>query len=169
MLRWCEGQKSLGCDLRLERGSDSLLIEVGPVDRVEEWVRFHRPTTLRLTILVFKRSNLHQQLWAEKSKTTKSYSNFLCTIKFYKKKRSSLCILRPTTQTVSWGLDQELGEEVLRLAADRLREPHVLHQDQLEQDVVVSVKQKLSYDKTISMMEIKVFQLACCRRVTRYY
>ena len=93
----------------------------------------------------------------------------MCTIKFYKKKRSSLCILRPTTQAVSWGLDQELGEEVLRLAADRLREPHVLHQDQLEQDVVVSVKQKLSKDKTITMMKIKVFELACCKRVTRNY
>ena len=85
------------------------------------------------------------------------------------KKRSSLCILRPTTQTVSWGLDQELGEEVLRLAADRLREPHVLHQDQLEQDVVVSVKHKIGNDKTITMMKIKVFELACCRMVTCYY
>ena len=85
------------------------------------------------------------------------------------KKRSSLCILRPTTQAVSWGLDQELGEEVLCLAADRLREPHVLHQDQLEQDVVVSVKHKLSNDKTITMIKTKVFELASSRRVTRYY
>ena len=85
------------------------------------------------------------------------------------KKRSSLCILRPTTQAVSWGLDQELGKEVLRFAADRLREPHVLHQDQLEQDVVVSVKQKLSKDKTKTMMKTNVFELACSRRVTCYY
>ena len=92
----------------------------------------------------------------------------MCTIKFYKK-RSSLCILRSTTQAVSWGLDQELGEEVLRLAADRLREPHVLHQDQLEQDVVVSVKQKLSKDKTITMMKIKVFELACCKSAACCY
>ena len=127
---------------------------------------FSPPYNIKAYNIGLQEANLHQQFWAEKVKTTKSYSNFSCTIKFYKK-RSSLCILRATTQAVSWGLDQELGEEVLRLAADRLREPHVLHQDQLEQDVVVSVKHKLSNDKTITMMKTKVFELACCRRVTR--
>ena len=61
--------------------------------------------------------------------------------------KCSLCILRSSTKPVCWGFDQKLWEEVFRLAADRLREPNVFHQDQLKEDVMVPAKhQELNDD-----------------------
>ena len=44
--------KHFESDLWLEGGGDSLLVEVGPVDRVEEGVGLHRPEKVKVEVLL---------------------------------------------------------------------------------------------------------------------